>query len=125
MSRVLILVLVIVFTRIVFSLTFRVEPLSVGNTTEVPRFLSEDEHEQIFSVGMLRRGVIQDQEEESNSHQQISEHSNEVHLVFANDCDETNDWQAQLLIHSAQVVGQQGKITRILSGCSDNRKRSL
>lgn len=49
----------------------------------------------------------------------------EIHVVFSTDCSEYQDWQTLLLFHSATVVGQKGKITRIASGCDDTKKKSL
>mmetsp|Transcript_21776 Transcript_21776/g.36417 ORF Transcript_21776/g.36417 Transcript_21776/m.36417 type:complete len:492 (+) Transcript_21776:72-1547(+) len=49
----------------------------------------------------------------------------EVHIVFSTDCSEYQDWQTLLLFHSAKVVGQVGKITRIASGCTDEKKAHL
>ena len=49
----------------------------------------------------------------------------EMHVVFSTDCSPYQDWQTLLLFHSAKVVGQQGKITRIASGCTDEQKNTL
>jgi hypothetical protein len=49
----------------------------------------------------------------------------EMHVVFSTDCSEYQDWQTLLLFHSATVVGQKGRITRIASGCDDEKKRKL
>lgn len=35
------------------------------------------------------------------------------------------DWQSLVLFHSARVVGQKGTITRIASGCDEEKKRKL
>ena len=47
------------------------------------------------------------------------------HLIFSTDCSSFHDWQALLLFHSAKTAGQAGKITRIASGCRDEKKQEL
>ncbi len=49
----------------------------------------------------------------------------EVHVVFSTDCTPFQDWQTLVLFHSATVVGQKGAITRIASGCDDEKKDTL
>lgn len=49
----------------------------------------------------------------------------EMHVVFSTDCSEYQDWQTLLLFHSAKVVGQKGRITRIASGCSEEKQALL
>lgn len=49
----------------------------------------------------------------------------EMHVVFSTDCSEYQDWQTLLLFHSATVVGQKGRITRIASGCSAEKQATL
>ena len=48
-----------------------------------------------------------------------------MHIAFSTDCSFFQDWQALLVFHSAVVVGQKGDITRIASGCSDEKKVEL
>lgn len=48
-----------------------------------------------------------------------------VHVVFSTDCSFFQDWQTILIFHSAIAVAQEGKITRIASGCSDEKQASL
>ena len=43
----------------------------------------------------------------------------EVHVIFSTDCSDYQNWQSVTLFYSALMCGQQGKITRIASGCSD------
>jgi hypothetical protein len=52
-------------------------------------------------------------------------HDGEVHIVFSTDCGEYQNWQTLLLFHSARRVGQKGRITRIASGCTDEKKEQL
>jgi len=49
----------------------------------------------------------------------------EVHCVFTVDCHPFNLWQTELLFYSARQVGQQGPITGIVSGCSEEKKASV
>jgi hypothetical protein len=46
----------------------------------------------------------------------------ETHVVFTSGCNLYQQWQAEVLLHSHREVGQPGKITRIVSGCSAERK---
>jgi peptidyl serine alpha-galactosyltransferase len=48
-----------------------------------------------------------------------------LHLIFSTDCSPFQDWQTLLLFHSAEVVSQRGVITRIASGCSEEKKEEL
>ena len=45
-----------------------------------------------------------------------------MHVVFSTDCSRYHDWESLLLFHSAKAVKQQGTVTRIASGCSDEKK---
>lgn len=49
----------------------------------------------------------------------------EVHVIFSTDCTPFQDWQTISLFHSAVVVGQKGHITRIASGCDEEKKVQL
>ena len=49
----------------------------------------------------------------------------EVHLVFSTDCSDYQDWQTLVFFHSATMIKQQGKITRIASGCSEEQQKVL
>jgi hypothetical protein len=48
-----------------------------------------------------------------------------VHVVFSTDCTFFQDWQTLLVFHSAVVIGQRGNITRIASGCTDEKMLEL
>jgi peptidyl serine alpha-galactosyltransferase len=48
-----------------------------------------------------------------------------VHIVFSTDCTPYQDWQTLVMFHSAKVVKQKGPLTRIASGCSDEKKETL
>ncbi|KAJ1444924.1 hypothetical protein M885DRAFT_551527 [Pelagophyceae sp. CCMP2097] len=48
-----------------------------------------------------------------------------VHVVFSTDCSPYQDWQTEVVFHSAQLVGQRGPITRIASGCEEARQQHL
>lgn len=51
--------------------------------------------------------------------------SEEIHIVFSTDCSFFQDWQTLLVFHSAGVVGQKGPITRIASGCKEDKQQEL
>ena len=53
------------------------------------------------------------------------EGKDEIHVIFSTDCTPYQDWQTLTLFHSATVVGQKGPITRIASGCDDDKKKEL
>ena len=47
--------------------------------------------------------------------------SERVHVVFSTDCSPYQDYQAEVVFHSAALVGQRSPITRIASGRDDAR----
>ena len=53
------------------------------------------------------------------------EDPNAVHVIFSTDCKPYQDWQSLVLFHSAHTVGQKGAITRIASGCTDEKAAEL
>lgn len=56
---------------------------------------------------------------------ETSEEDGQMHVVFSTDCSGYQNWQTLLLFHSAQVVGQKGRITRIASGCDETQQAEL
>ena len=48
-----------------------------------------------------------------------------LHIVFSTDCSAYQDWQTLVIFHSAHVVGQLGSLTRIASGCDEERQGNL
>lgn len=48
-----------------------------------------------------------------------------IHIVFSTDCSFFQDWQTIVVFYSAVQVRQQGEITRIASGCDDEKKKEL
>ena len=48
-----------------------------------------------------------------------------IHVIFSTDCTPYQDWQTLTLFHSAMVVGQKGHITRIASGCDEEKQKKL
>ena len=48
-----------------------------------------------------------------------------MHIVFSTDCSFFQDWQTLLVFYTATKVGQKGKITRIASGCSQEKQDEL
>lgn len=61
----------------------------------------------------------------SESKKVVETVSDDIHVVFSTDCGSFQDWQTLVLFHSAIVVGQKGRITRIASGCDEEKKKSL
>ena len=55
----------------------------------------------------------------------VEDRDGDMHVVFSTDCSEYQDWQTLLLFHSAAVVKQKGRITRIASGCTEEQKVKL
>ena len=53
------------------------------------------------------------------------EDEDNIHIIFSTDCSFFQDWQTLLLFHSAIQVKQHGKITRIASGCNEEKKKEL
>lgn len=51
--------------------------------------------------------------------------SEDVHIIFSTDCGTYQDWQTLVVFHSATTVGQKGPITRIASGCDEEKKLVL
>lgn len=56
---------------------------------------------------------------------QERDRTDDVWIVFSTDCSAYQDWQTLLLFHSAKVVGQKGKVTRIASGCTEQQQQTL
>ena len=52
-------------------------------------------------------------------------HLGHVHVVFSTDCEPYQDWQTLVMFQSAVRVGQRGPVTRIASGCSEDKKQAL
>jgi hypothetical protein len=48
-----------------------------------------------------------------------------IHIIFSTDCSFFQDWQTLLVFHSAIQVKQHGKITRIASGCNEQKQKDL
>lgn len=48
-----------------------------------------------------------------------------VHIIFSTDCKPFMDYQTLVLFHSAQLVGQKGPVTRIVSGCTKEKQEEL
>jgi hypothetical protein len=49
----------------------------------------------------------------------------EIHIVFSTDCSFFQDWQTLVVFHSAILAKQKGKITRIASGCAEDKQKEL
>jgi len=42
---------------------------------------------------------------------------NHLHIIFSSECNAFQQWQSEVLLASAKMVNQRGRITRIVSGC--------
>jgi len=71
------------------------------------------------SVGMDTKSALSDQ------YDAVPGPAGTVHLIFSTDCNPFQDWQTLALFHSAKVVGQSGPVTRIASGCSEDKRTTL
>lgn len=49
----------------------------------------------------------------------------DIHVIFSTDCSPYQDWQSLVMFYSATAVGQKGPVTRIASGCDDEKKETL
>jgi hypothetical protein len=56
---------------------------------------------------------------------EVSSSGGTMHVVFSTDCSFFQDWQTLLIFHSAIEVGQTGGITRIASGCDEEKQKEL
>ena len=48
-----------------------------------------------------------------------------LHIIFSSGCNYFQHWQSELLLASAYLVGQRGRITRIVSGCNDKAAETV
>jgi hypothetical protein len=76
--------------------------------------IKEQELKQDMNKKSLRRAMTKDEQMDSA-----------LHIVFSTDCTPYQDWQALLVFHSAFRVGQLGRLTRIASGCTEDKKLEL
>lgn len=68
------------------------------------------EEKQLVSLVRQAVSIVEEEEEEDRS--------SLVHVVFSTDCSPYQDWQSEVVFHSAHIVGHKGPLTRIASGCS-------
>mmetsp|Transcript_11229 Transcript_11229/g.20753 ORF Transcript_11229/g.20753 Transcript_11229/m.20753 type:complete len:554 (-) Transcript_11229:27-1688(-) len=54
-----------------------------------------------------------------------TEDDGKLHIIFSSGCNYFQHWQAELLLASAYLVGQRGRITRIVSGCYDQQAEKV
>jgi len=48
-----------------------------------------------------------------------------LHIIFSSGCNYFQHWQSEFLLASAFLVGQRGRITRIVSGCNDKKAETV
>ncbi|CAB1116688.1 unnamed protein product [Ectocarpus sp. CCAP 1310/34] len=51
--------------------------------------------------------------------------ADDIHVVFSTDCSPYQNYQAIMLFHSAEMVGQKGRVTRVASGCTRDERLEL
>ena len=51
--------------------------------------------------------------------------NSDIHVIFSTDCSEYQDWQTIVFFYSAMSAGHHGPITRIASGCNQQRQQEL
>jgi hypothetical protein len=61
---------------------------------------------------------------DNRAHQSTDTDEN-YHIAFSTDCTFFQDWQTLLIFHSAVMIKQKGRVTRIASGCDDEKKAEL
>lgn len=77
-----------------------------------------------WKSGLLSSKHQETQESQENAvYKPIEAYENsDLHIIFSTDCNPFQDWQTLVLFHSATLVHQQGSITRIASGCNEEKK---
>ena len=48
-----------------------------------------------------------------------------LHIIFSSGCNWFQHWQSELLMATADMVGQRGRVTRIVSGCHDKSAETV
>mmetsp|Transcript_12645 Transcript_12645/g.20436 ORF Transcript_12645/g.20436 Transcript_12645/m.20436 type:complete len:567 (+) Transcript_12645:206-1906(+) len=48
-----------------------------------------------------------------------------LHIIFSSGCNYFQHWQSELLLATAYLVGQRGRVTRIVSGCYDKTAENV
>jgi len=76
---------------------------------------------------VLEIKIIAEPRDSDMSHRmkQTKQDGNKIHIVFSTGCSFYQDWQSQLVFHSALSVKQKGKITRIATGCDGKKQKEL
>jgi hypothetical protein len=73
---------------------------------------------------VLKANAVLDQplitEQESSNGSKVN-----YHVVFSTGCSTFQDWQSYVLFHSFLKSGQEGKLTRIASGCKDKDTEAI
>ena len=49
----------------------------------------------------------------------------QYHIIFSTGCSDKQHWQSYILFHSILTSGQQGHVTRIASGCTEEEEEAL
>lgn len=124
-------ILLLFFTLILFWLGFlfycwksgRLHSAKIPSLKFVDGFLNNAEtslrdgisnfHSKVAPTNSLPSGVIDDSEQ------------SDIHVIFSTDCSPYQDWQTLVMFYSATAVGQKGPVTRIASGCDDEKKKTL
>ena len=120
--RVLLFLFLLVFVWFSYLIAYMragvhiIEPAGVDGKAALTDGSSKSQPESTLSSN-LRAGV--------NFERDGKPHRDDVHVIFSTDCSEYQDWQTLLLFYSAFASGQKGPVTRIASGCPDEKRARL
>jgi hypothetical protein len=48
-----------------------------------------------------------------------------LHIIFSSGCNYFQHWQSEMLLATAHMIGQRGRVTRIVSGCHDKKAENI
>lgn len=98
----------------------------VDGTLESPYLRSRNEESDTdHDTDHLTTTTAEDRETETKYSSQVDKSEPPIHVVFSTDCSFFQDWQTIVVFFSAVQVRQQGEITRIASGCDEDKKKEL
>ena len=85
------------------------------------------EHPAFWTLVLPRVRNSRDTFEEAMKDAQVTEAAAAnkwLHFVWSTDCSHWQQWQSVTLLYSARLVKQEGRFTRIVSGCRDEAERA-
>jgi hypothetical protein len=100
--------------------------VSAAMLVSISRLFIFEKEQQDLSVGLVLIKNAHPDEPLITEHQESSNSSNvNYHTVFSTGCSTFQDWQSYVLFHNFLQSGQQGKLTRIASGCKDQDTETI